>query len=105
MAMTVAFVFEGEGITAEVYDGLMEQVGRGDVNVENPGGLVAHIAGPTAEGWRVVDLWESEQAADAFYGSADFQRMLTGAPPMQQEAWSLHRVEIHEAVRELASRT
>jgi hypothetical protein len=101
--MTVAFVFEGEDLTAESYDALMARIGRGDVNAGNPGGLVAHIAGPTADGWRVIDLWESQQAADAFYGSADFQQMLAGAPPMRQEVWSLHRVEIHQAVRELAS--
>ena len=27
-----------------------------------PVGLILHVAGPTAEGVRVIDIWESEQA-------------------------------------------
>jgi hypothetical protein len=101
--MSVAFVFEGSGITADRYDTLMEQIGRADVSGANPGGLVAHLAGPIGGGWRVLDIWESEDAADTFYGSDIFQRTLQGAPPMDREPWSLHRVEIHQAVRELGA--
>ena len=31
-----------------------------------PAGLLLHIAGPTEEGVRVIDVWENEQAWDAF---------------------------------------
>ena len=24
-------------------------------------GLIAHVAGPTAVGWRIIDVWESEE--------------------------------------------
>jgi hypothetical protein len=30
------------------------------------GGVLCHIAGPTNDGWRVVDVWESEEAFQAF---------------------------------------
>jgi quinol monooxygenase YgiN len=33
-----------------------------------PGSLV-HIAGPTAGGWRVVEVWESPEAMGAFFQS------------------------------------
>lgn len=29
-------------------------------------GILAHAAGPTDEGWRVVDVWESEEAFQRF---------------------------------------
>jgi len=31
-----------------------------------PQGLVLHVAGPTDEGFRVIDVWESEEAWERF---------------------------------------
>jgi len=31
-----------------------------------PAGLILHVAGPTDEGFRTIDLWESEQAWKTF---------------------------------------
>lgn len=31
-----------------------------------PEGLILHIAGPTAEGFRVIDVWRSEDAWERF---------------------------------------
>jgi hypothetical protein len=31
-----------------------------------PAGLILHLAGPTDEGYRTIDLWESEQAWKTF---------------------------------------
>ena len=31
-----------------------------------PAGLLLHIAGPTEEGFRIIDLWDSEQAWERF---------------------------------------
>jgi hypothetical protein len=31
-----------------------------------PSGLILHVAGPTDEGFRVIDIWTSEQAWQAF---------------------------------------
>ena len=27
---------------------------------ETPEGLIAHVGGPVEEGWRIIDVWESE---------------------------------------------
>ena len=43
-------------------------------NVGPPKGLISHMAGPTHEGWGVVDVWESKR---------DFDRFL-------RRAWSAH---------------
>jgi quinol monooxygenase YgiN len=101
--MAAAFLFEAPGISREQYDGLMESLGRADINSPGPEGFIVHIAGPTDSGWRALDVWESEAAAQAFYGSDRFQSMLAGAPPIQQQAWPLYRVEIERTMRDLAS--
>jgi hypothetical protein len=31
-----------------------------------PPGLLLHLAGPTEEGFRVIDIWDSEEAFDRF---------------------------------------
>ena len=38
--------------------------GRGD---EAPPGLLIHAAGPTDEGFRMIDVWESKAAFDRFH--------------------------------------
>jgi hypothetical protein len=37
-----------------------------------PSGLLLHVAGPTDEGFRVIDIWESRE---------DFERFSSGNPP------------------------
>lgn len=31
-----------------------------------PSGLIMHLAGPTDEGFRIIDVWDSEQAFERF---------------------------------------
>lgn len=62
--MAVTLVFNGVGVTQAQY----EQV----VNEVNPDGKVApgvlfHVAGPSPDGWRVVEVWESQEALDLFF--------------------------------------
>jgi hypothetical protein len=33
---------------------------------EPPDGLILHTAGPTSDGWRIFDVWESRDAFDRF---------------------------------------
>ena len=33
-----------------------------------PGGLILHVAGPTEEGFRIINVWESEEAWQQFRG-------------------------------------
>lgn len=42
-----------------------------------PAGLILHVAGPTDEGFRTIDLWESEQAWETFRSSRLEQVMAT----------------------------
>jgi hypothetical protein len=33
-------------------------------------GMLYHVAGPIDGGWRVVEVWESQEAADRFFRDA-----------------------------------
>ncbi|MEV4282652.1 hypothetical protein [Actinoplanes xinjiangensis] len=33
---------------------------------DRPKGLLAHVAGPSDEGWRIINIWEDEAAFRAF---------------------------------------
>lgn len=61
--MAVAMLLEWPGQTREQYEQLMELVA---LEAEPPEGGLLHVAGPMAGGWRVVDIWESEEAFERF---------------------------------------
>lgn len=71
--MAIVLVFEAAGVTQAQYD----QV-RNEVSPDNkpPAGMLYHVAAPMANGWRVVEVWESQAAADKF-----FQEKLAQALP------------------------
>jgi len=67
--MAVVAVFEG-GLTQDQYEESVSKL-TGGKSVESPSdwpveGLLAHIAGEGANGFRVVDVWESEDAFRRF---------------------------------------
>jgi hypothetical protein len=56
-----AFCQDLVGVTQEEFDAVGAAVG--DVQ---PAGLVAHVAGPTGDGFRIIDVWESREAWETF---------------------------------------
>jgi hypothetical protein len=63
----MALLIRGEiPATADQYDQINRQLGVSDGNL--PEGLISHVAaGPTdGGGMEIVDVWESQQAFDAF---------------------------------------
>jgi hypothetical protein len=63
--MPIGTLFEADGFTEQQYDAVLERVQQvlGDAG---PGGCLVHIAGPTGGGWRVIEVWESEEAQRRF---------------------------------------
>ena len=71
---------KGDQFSAETYDTLMGEMGSGTVDSAFPTGLIARVAGLVGDvGCRVVDIWESEDAAYSFYGSDQFAPVSDGA--------------------------
>ena len=79
--MAIIMVHDIPGGTREQYEQISARLADGrslDSLDDWPAdGILAHAAGPTDDGWRVVDVWESEEA---------FQRFGEVIVPLLQEA-------------------
>ena len=69
--MPVALVSQGGGITKELYDETIRRMTGGKTRADSPAdwpveGLLVHVAGEAEGGFRVVDVWESEEALRRF---------------------------------------
>ena len=62
--MAVAFLQELPGMTQEQYDQIAETLQR---RFKTSEGRIFHVAGPMEGGWRVVDVWESQEAVNKFF--------------------------------------
>ncbi len=51
--------FEYPNITGDQYEAAVEKV---ELEPDSPDGMLFHVAGPMEGGWRVIDVWESEEA-------------------------------------------
>jgi hypothetical protein len=56
-----AYCREMPGVTEEMATRVDTEVGGAPVI-----GLVAHVSGPTQVGWRIIDVWESEEDYERF---------------------------------------
>jgi hypothetical protein len=69
--VAIAVIFQIPGMTQAQYDQSADAVTGGRGAVQNltdwpVPGLLSHTAGPTPDGWFVVDVWESEEAFRQF---------------------------------------
>ncbi len=59
----------------------------------SPKGLISHMAGPMAQGWGVVDVWESRADFDRFLQTSlrqAFERVGARMPQMQLTSFEVH---------------
>jgi len=75
--MSYAFV-QDIAATWEQYEHLAAAIAA------RPEGLIIHVAGPTDEGFRIIDVWESEAAWKRF--EAERQGEHASTPPMRFRA-------------------
>jgi hypothetical protein len=70
--MAVVFVHQGPSLTRERYEEAVRRLlSGGRSRLETPAdwpveGLLVHIAGQSPDGFRIVDVWESEDACRRF---------------------------------------
>src|SRR5689334_21850476 len=70
-SMAIVQISELPGMTREQYE-----QGWRELNFSGPPpGSHLHAGGPVEGGWRIVEVWESEEVANAFYSSEAFQQM------------------------------
>ena len=66
--MAMGQVLEFPGGTMAMYDAVTEELGiKGDQGW--PAGVLTHSAGATADGFVVIESWESEDAWNEFFAS------------------------------------
>ena len=90
----MAFVrmFDNPEGTQEQYDAAAGQLGIDSTNL--PDGAVLHVAGPSPTGgWRVVEVWESEDQAQKF----DEETLLpllaqVGVERPEPATWQVHNL-------------
>lgn len=75
--MTILMTSDLPGVDAAGYQHLVDELG--DVLVASDG-FLGHAAGPTDTGWRVVELWTSEEAHRAWFDTHVVPAMPPGAP-------------------------
>jgi hypothetical protein len=71
VAMAVVLVHQGPTVTQERYEEVVRRLSDGKSRLESPTdwpveGILVHAAGSGESGFRVVDVWESEEACNEF---------------------------------------
>lgn len=86
--MTVSTLLEFPGVTLEQYEAVGEQL----AHFGPPDGILHHACGPTEDGWRIMDIWESEDAFDRFVDGTYLPAMeAAGGPaPSRREVILAH---------------
>lgn len=87
--VAVAMMVDNPEGSQEVYDRI-----RAHLGLEKPAGGIFHIAGPSPTGgWRVLEVWESEEQANRFFQERFVPALqalgLAGTPP-RREFWPVH---------------
>jgi hypothetical protein len=65
--MAIALVMEFPGGTQDNYDKILQGLGMEEGSGDLPRGLIFHVAGPSKNGWQVIDVWESRADFDRFF--------------------------------------
>jgi heme-degrading monooxygenase HmoA len=79
--MAVQTYGEVPGMTQEMYEGMVRQL---EGKLRAAPGFIAHIAGPTASGWGVTELWETQEAADAWLNGTVIPMVQAAGMPAPQ---------------------
>ena len=86
--MTIAMMVDNPEGSQEIYERVREQIG-----LEKPAGGILHVAGPSPNGgWRVIEVWDSEDDAKRFVNERllpAFREVGAPAPPPPQ-LWPVH---------------
>jgi hypothetical protein len=87
--MAVAMMVDNPWGSQEVYERI-----RAHLGLEKPAGGIFHVAGPSPNGgWRVIEVWESEEEANRFFQTRFIPALgelgLDGPPP-SRELWPVY---------------
>jgi hypothetical protein len=76
--MAVLVTAEVHGQTREGYDGMLTALGDA---IRGAPGFIAHFAAPAGDGWRVMELWETQDDANRFFAKYVHPNLPEGIKP------------------------
>jgi quinol monooxygenase YgiN len=83
--MAIGVIFSAPGVTQAQYEQVVNEVAPGN---KLPPGMLYHAGGPVQDGWRVVEVWESQEALDRHFreklGAALQKANVTAQPEVFQ---------------------
>lgn len=85
-----ARMFNNPNVTKDQYDAMRAKLGVTEENMPD-GGLV-HIAGEGPAGWRVVEVWESEDKARTWDEKLEPVLAQAGIVRPAPETWQVHNL-------------
>lgn len=62
--MAIGIIFDGNGMNQDQYEQVNQQASP---NNRPPAGLLYHAAGPSDDGFCVIEVWESQEALQEFF--------------------------------------
>jgi hypothetical protein len=84
--MAVAMLIDNPNGSQEIYEQLRERIG-----LDKPAGGIFHVAGPSPNGgWRVIEIWESEEDAKRFLAERLGPAAEAVGTPPPPELWPVH---------------
>ena len=89
--MALAMLAEIPGLTQEQYEKVVTRVNQ----TGSPKGVLFHAGGPVENGYRVIEVWQTREAADTFYNSQHYQNAVAGltARPEILMTWPVYGVD------------
>ena len=89
--MALAMVAEIPELTREQYEAVVKKVNE----TGTPTGALFHAGGPIEGGYRIVEVWASREAADAFYQSAVLRDATAGltTEPRVTMTWQVSGID------------
>jgi hypothetical protein len=87
--MAIAMMVDNPAGSQELYEKI-----RAHLGLDKPAGGIFHLAGPSPNGgWRVIEVWDSEEDANRFFQEQFIPALKTlgvGGPPPSREFWPVH---------------
>ena len=100
VAMALAILAEIPDLTREQYESVVKKVNESG----SPAGALFHAGGPIEQGYRIVEVWESRESADAFFGSELYREAAAATPtePKIVMTWPVYGVDDGSGWRSVA---
>lgn len=91
--MTFGVVQDMPGVSEDEYRRVEKHLGP-----DRPPGLIAHVSGPSDDGWRIVNVWESAQdyrrfVSERLMRAAGLAAQEDGFDPAKAAGFRVHTVD------------